>query len=768
MSLENAAFSFYALHSSALLPQHLSLMSHLRSITLRTHMTSDDLIQRFRSERYVLKMSQTVFGLLLGWLTDGTGPVGAAGAAEDIGGEAEAPATRGRLAMLRIINERCRIQVLPAKPYELTPALLEEGTGLTGAGPSYSASGRASRHYPSLQANAVSEGGDAIADFNARNAGPQLKLGPDLPLNDRLKEEVQKEVEEELRAENEERERKQRQASETKQERPPSQEAAGAEQPMEGVEGAEGGEEESSRETPRSKRGKSQEGTPARGGTSTPGPSTGSKTATASVAPQSAAAKEAASWMPGGAGADKDLLQPTAADLPPNPPVFRTVDIMREVAKIRDLRKSLRIDPSLRSSEIKTPAEKTDVFRRAALPSICAYTYHDVEDGLTCSTFSEDISLMAAGFEESYVQIWNLKGDSLSGLRGDVNLSSVRDSTTLARQRVGADSGEVSSTRKLIGHSAPVYGVSFDTIGGSASAPRTLLSCSADSTVRLWSMDTFSALVSYRGHQGPVWDVAYSPASIYFATAGHDKTARLWSTERINPLRIYAGHLSDVDCLDFHPNSLFLATGSSDRTARLWDVQRGVCVRLFVGHASPVSSVKVSPDGRYLATAGSGTPASTQHFASSTTKSPAAEEEATISLWDLGSGRRIKKMWGHLARIHSLDFSNDGGMLVSTADDMTVRCWDVRSAGGAREGTGDSTSISLNGDSLHAPTSAEGGTLSKGLTGSSGVIPGSGVQVENSSVDCVATFRTRSTPMIDVKMTRRNLCLVSGAYQTSL
>lgn len=104
-----------------------------------------------------------------------------------------------------------------------------------------------------------------------------------------------------------------------------------------------------------------------------------------------------------------------------------------------------------------------------------------------------------------------------------------------------------STTRKLVGHSGPVYSVAFDPIGGSAAPPKYLLSCSADATTRLWSLDTMTNVVAYRGHQNPVWDVQWSPMGIYFATASRDRTARLWSTDRSNALRIYAGHLSDVD-----------------------------------------------------------------------------------------------------------------------------------------------------------------------------------------------------------------------------
>lgn len=104
-----------------------------------------------------------------------------------------------------------------------------------------------------------------------------------------------------------------------------------------------------------------------------------------------------------------------------------------------------------------------------------------------------------------------------------------------------------SSTRKLIGHSGPVYSVAFDPVSGPAAPPKYLLSCSADATTRLWSLDTLTNIVAYRCHENPIWDVKWSPMGIYFATASRDRTARLWSTDRTSCLRVYAGHLSDVD-----------------------------------------------------------------------------------------------------------------------------------------------------------------------------------------------------------------------------
>ena len=776
-----AASALYTAHAASFLPTHTALLSQIRSLALPSHIQSDPLAQRFRSERYVVKMSNTVFSLLLGWLTDGGGPV--SGSTSGLA-EAEAPARRAREAMLKIINERCRIQVLAAQPYQIDAAVLEEGTGLTGAGPAYSsvttgAAGR-SRIHASLAKNAVSDG-DALAEFNAKAAGPQLKLHPSVPLTERLENEVHKELQEVERREKETIAAVQADEAKNKDAEASTDTATGAGATQEGGEPSTANQPQDGDTT-------MQDATAADGAEEG---DAASRARTASVRPSepptsasATAATGADTRSSGSTGPDFSvgLLAASITDLPPQAPTFRTVDVKREVQRIRDARKRIRLDPSLLNGSSSTSSAFTSgvrdpsvnalgeqgahAARVAALPSVCAYTFHDADDGITCSTFSDDITLMAAGFEESFVQVWSLKGEKLRGIRGNPNLSSIRDSRTLARQR----EAESYSTRRLIGHSGPVYGVDFDPVGGSASAPRHLLSCSADATARLWSLDTYSALVAYRGHQHPVWDVKWSPIGTYFATASADKTARLWSTERVNPLRMYAGHLSDVDCLTFHPNSLYLATGSSDRSCRLWDVQRGACVRLFVGHQSPISCLKISPDGRYLASAAAGNGTASQ-FAGVDGIDPVSKgahmNDVSISLWDLASGRRIKKMWGHSERIYSMDFSADGSLLVTGSEDCSVRCWDVRAVGGARKtpakGSLEAQQAAAASVGGNAPTAAQ--LASGGLASATAASQTSGADLMHTSADCVATFHTKRTPVLDVHFTPRNLCLVAGVYE---
>ncbi|CAI9112237.1 OLC1v1012656C2 [Oldenlandia corymbosa var. corymbosa] len=275
----------------------------------------------------------------------------------------------------------------------------------------------------------------------------------------------------------------------------------------------------------------------------------------------------------------------------------------------------------------------------ACLPSVSFYTFINTHNGLNCASISHDGSLVAGGFSDSSLKIWDM---AKLGQHVDNDLSP--NSSVL-----GTDSGRRSYTL-FQGHSGPIYSTSFCPFGDF------VLSSSSDSTIRLWSTKLNANLVCYKGHNYPVWDVQFSPMGHYFASCSHDRTARIWTMDRIQPLRIMAGHLSDVDCLQWHANCNYIATGSSDKTVRLWDVQSGECVRIFIGHRSMILSLAMSPDGRYMAS---------------------GDEDGTIMMWDLASGRCVTPLVGHTSCVWSLAFSGEGSLLASGSADCTVKLWDV-------------------------------------------------------------------------------------------
>ncbi|KAJ4810576.1 Transcription initiation factor TFIID subunit 5 [Rhynchospora pubera] len=284
-----------------------------------------------------------------------------------------------------------------------------------------------------------------------------------------------------------------------------------------------------------------------------------------------------------------------------------------------------------------------------ALPSVSFYTFLNTHNGLNCSTISHDGSLVAGGFSDSSVKIWDM---AKIGQPGRASNPQGENGSMQGMHSLASD--EAKRPYSLLqGHSGPVYSVSFSPFADF------LLSSSSDNTIRLWSTRLNANLVSYKGHNFPVWDAQFSPMGHYFATASHDRTARLWSVERIQPLRVMAGHLSDVDCVQWHPNCNYIATGSSDKTVRLWDVQTGNCARLFIGHRSMVLSLAISPDGRFMAS---------------------GDEDGTIMLWDLSTGRSVSPIIGHSSCVWTLAFSCEGTLLASGSADCMVKLWDITSS----------------------------------------------------------------------------------------
>ncbi|CAN4099862.1 unnamed protein product [Withania somnifera] len=313
-----------------------------------------------------------------------------------------------------------------------------------------------------------------------------------------------------------------------------------------------------------------------------------------------------------------------------------------------------RVKPELALSAIPTEVELSileDLRNRvqlnnASLPSVSFYTFVNTHNGLNCASISHDGSLVAGGFSDSSLKVWDMA--KLGEQTGPSFLQGGTDAPS-SEHELGSSGGKRCYTL-LQGHSGPVYSASFSSYG------EFLLSSSSDSTIRLWSTRLNANLVCYKGHNYPVWDVQFSPVGHYFASSSHDRTARIWSMDRIQPLRIMAGHLSDVDCVQWHANCNYIATGSSDKTVRLWDVQSGDCVRIFIGHRSMILSLAMSPDGRYMAS---------------------GDEDGTVMMWDLSSGRCITPLVGHSSCVWSLAFSGEGSLLASGSADCTVKLWDI-------------------------------------------------------------------------------------------
>ncbi|EGG05088.1 uncharacterized protein MELLADRAFT_88159 [Melampsora larici-populina 98AG31] len=644
-------------------PDHVAsqptLIQQLASLRHPYHLQESEIAQRWRSERYVIRISERAKNLLMAWLQT-----------ESIGGDTDESRAKDR--MTSMINERVRVEYTSASILSQFQSGLESDLA----------------HPPEHQTHHTSS--------NDTSKEPQpLKLGP-APKDPKLMREVERFF--------------------TMEDQKKSNSIDNSDSNQ--IKDTNNGDVTMT------------------DGTKQPGPeptnTTTNPTATTTTVPS--INPPAASTTIESDEVQKKMIEPTKHDLLPYPIHFRTLDLKREVELVREARKRIRLGPEAFNSDGQPNNQKkteTEVWK----PSVCAFTIHDAGQTMTAAQFSDDVTILGAGFSDSSIKLWNLKGEPFEPIRDDGTLdsTSVNESESVRRMRKKTATNSI----KLIGHSGPVYSLSFDPIPGPSAPPRHLISSSQDSTIRLWSLDLFKNLVVYRGHREPVWDVEWGPKGIYFASASRDRTARLWCCERVNAVRMFVGHLSDVDCITFHPNSLYMATGSSDRTCRLWDVQRGNCVRVFHGHEGAVNCVKISPDGKLLASAG---------------------EDQSIKIWDIGSSRLMKTMRGHQSSIYSLDFNAESNLIATGSADESVRIWDVERSSTNQppkrhNGNGNGRGFGNDEVLLKGDSNSTIKLLKNGLFG---------LQEYQNTPDLLSTLATRKTPVLSTKFTTRNLLLAVG------
>ncbi|REJ90471.1 MAG: WD40 repeat domain-containing protein, partial [Planctomycetota bacterium] len=143
-------------------------------------------------------------------------------------------------------------------------------------------------------------------------------------------------------------------------------------------------------------------------------------------------------------------------------------------------------------------------------------------------------------------------------------------------------------------HGGSVFGVAINGDG------TTIVSCSADQTVRVWNAETGQQRAQLNGHQGPVYAIALSGDAALALSAGADSTLRLWDIAGGRQLKQLPAGDGNVYSIAINPEGTLFATAGSDRTVRIYDLLTGEEQRAMTGHSDFIHSVAFSPAGNRL------------------------------------------------------------------------------------------------------------------------------------------------------------------------
>lgn len=152
--------------------------------------------------------------------------------------------------------------------------------------------------------------------------------------------------------------------------------------------------------------------------------------------------------------------------------------------------------------------------------------------------------------------------------------------------------------------------------------------------------------------------VAYSPDGRLLAV-GVSEAVSLHDATTLDDRGTWFDHTGRITSLAWSADSTLLASGASDDSdVRIWDVATGRVLRRLSGHTGWIRSLAFAPDGTLLAS---------------------GSTDQTVRIWDAATGQLRATLSGHAGFIGGVAFSPDGATLASASRDGSVRLWDVAS-----------------------------------------------------------------------------------------
>ena len=192
-------------------------------------------------------------------------------------------------------------------------------------------------------------------------------------------------------------------------------------------------------------------------------------------------------------------------------------------------------------------------------------------DTVLCLSVNHDNTMLVTGSKDNSVRVWKLQ-----------------------------EGGELVCVAVGNGHTQSVGGVSW--------CGDHVVSVSADTTVKMWSVNTETkTLVSVRteiAHEKDINCVSVSPDAGLIITGSQDKTAKLWRSSDLSMMSVLRGHTRGVWCAQFSPADRLVATGGADAVVRLWSISDGAagasCVKQLEGHEASVLTLSWQSGGQLV------------------------------------------------------------------------------------------------------------------------------------------------------------------------
>ncbi|KAJ3313821.1 hypothetical protein HDU76_002532 [Blyttiomyces sp. JEL0837] len=163
----------------------------------------------------------------------------------------------------------------------------------------------------------------------------------------------------------------------------------------------------------------------------------------------------------------------------------------------------------------------------------------------------------------------------------------------------------------------------------------------------------------WEGHILPVNTVAITKDGKKVISGGADTTLRVWDLDTGRLEQTLEGHTDEVTSVVVGVSAggrVKVVSGSRDATVRIWDLATGVQENVVNASKEPITCVAITSDGSTIY---------------------AGSDDLTVKAWNFKTLKHLHTLEGHDEGIISIAISPDSRRLVSSAYDMTLRLWDL-------------------------------------------------------------------------------------------
>lgn len=121
--------------------------------------------------------------------------------------------------------------------------------------------------------------------------------------------------------------------------------------------------------------------------------------------------------------------------------------------------------------------------------------------------------------------------------------------------------------KRLVGHHLPVFTAAFD------HSSRRLITGSDDHLIKIWSTETGYLQHTLRGHDGDIIEIVKHPTRPMIVSASADTTLRVWDIDSGAALYVLDGGSKEVNAVQFSPcpDRPYVVSGGADGSVRLWN-----------------------------------------------------------------------------------------------------------------------------------------------------------------------------------------------------